>query len=328
MSFPSLRLRRLRRKESLRKLFEEVKLHPSNLIYPLFVDERIEEKEEIVSMPGQFRLSLKSLVKEVNDCKKLGINSFLFFGIPKLKDEHGSEAYNPKGIIQRAIEVLRKEFGEDINIITDVCLCEYTSHGHCGLIKDGYLDNDSSLELLKKIAITHAQAGADMVAPSAMLDGQVKALREALDDNNFHDTLIMGYSAKHASCFYSPFRDAALSAPKFGDRKSYQMSYKNKREALREIELDIREGADVIMVKPALAYLDIIHLTKNKFNLPLAAFNVSGEYSMIKAASKLGWLDEKEAIIEILTSIKRAGADMIITYFAKDLAEMVLKDEL
>jgi len=327
MSFPQLRLRRLRLKESIRSLLEEFSISPSNLIYPLFVDERIEGREEIESMPGQFRLSINALIEEVDKCLELGLKSFLLFGIPILKDEFGSEAYNPKGIVQRALEKLRREFGDDINLITDVCLCEYTSHGHCGLIKDNYVDNDTSLELLKKIALTHAQSGADIVSPSAMLDGQVKAIREALDENNFKKVLIMSYSAKFASSFYSPFREAVFSSPKFGDRKSYQMSFKVSKEALREIEEDIKEGADIVMVKPALAYLDIISKAKARFDLPLAAYNVSGEYSMIKAAARLGWLEEKKVVVEVLSAIKRAGADMIITYFAKDLAEMVKRNE-
>jgi porphobilinogen synthase len=253
------------------------------------------------------------------------VKSVLIFGLPKAKDEKGSQAYAPNGIVQKAIIALKKEFGDELVVITDLCLCEYTSHGHCGVHKNGKILNDPTLEILQKIAISQAQAGADVVAPSGMMDGQVKAIRTALDDTGFNQISIMAYSAKFASCFYGPFRDAAECAPQIGDRKDYQMGFGNGDEALREIELDVNEGADIIMIKPALAYLDIIHATRAKFNLPIAAYNVSGEYSMVKAAAQNGWIDEKAAINEILTGIKRAGADLIITYFAKDVEKWLKK---
>lgn len=278
-------------------------------------------------MPGVFRFSIDELVKEVEEVAKLGIPAVLLFGIPERKDEWGSEAYDENGIIQLAIRTIKRAVPELI-VITDVCLCEYTSHGHCGIVREtpnGFeVDNDATLEVLAKEAVSHAAAGADMVAPSDMMDGRVKAIREALDENGFSHVPIMSYAAKMASAFYGPFREAAESAPQFGDRRGYQMDFANKREALREIALDLEEGADIVMIKPALAYLDIIAAARERFDVPIAAYNVSGEYAMVKAAAKMGWLDEERIVWEILTAIKRAGADLIITYFAKDVARRML----
>jgi porphobilinogen synthase len=276
-------------------------------------------KQEISSMPGQYRLSGDLLPKEVEDIAKLGIPAIILFGIPQKKDEVGSSAYHPKGVIQQAIRAIKKATPE-LLVITDVCLCEYTSHGHCGVVVDGYVDNDKTLELLAKTALSHAEAGADMVAPSDMMDGRVKAIRQALDGSGFQNIPVMAYAAKYASAFYGPFREAAESAPQFGDRRSYQMDPPNWREALREVEQDIAEGADIVMVKPALPYLDVISKVRDTFNYPLAAYSVSGEYAMVKAAAQQGWLDEKRIVLEMLTAIKRAGADIIITYYAKEAA--------
>jgi porphobilinogen synthase len=298
----------------------KARIHPSDLVYPIFVDENTKKPVPINSMPGCFRLPIQEVVNEARKTLENGIKAVLLFGVPSKKDDVGSAAFAEDGVIQKTVKLLKEEFGDDIVVITDVCLCEYTNHGHCGIVKDGKVDNDSTLEVLGKVAVSHAQAGADIVAPSSMMDGQVKHIRSALDDAGFKDVAIMAYSAKYASCFYSPFREAAESKPKFGDRKSYQMGYGSQDEALREIELDIIEGADIVMVKPALAYLDMIHLAKSRFTVPIAAYNVSGEYAMVKAAAQLGWIDEKAAIFEILTGIKRAGADIIITYFAKEVA--------
>jgi len=311
-------MRRLRRTPALRSLNFKARIHPSDLIYPMFVDERAKSPMPINSMPGCFRYPLANLVDEVRKTLELGIKAVLLFGVLSYKDEMGSSAFAENGIVQRAVRVLKREFSDDLVVMTDVCMCQYTTHGHCGIVKDGRVDNDSTLEVLKKIAISHAQAGADFVAPSSMMDGQVRAIREALDDAGFKDVGIMAYSAKFASCFYGPFREAADSRPRFSDRKSYQMGYGRQSEALREMELDVMEGADIIMVKPALAYLDIICIAKSRFDVPIAAYNVSGEYSMVKAAAQLGWIDERAAVIEILTAIKRAGADLIITYHAKE----------
>ncbi|MFQ5455740.1 MAG: porphobilinogen synthase [Nitrospirota bacterium] len=322
MYFPRYRLRRLREKEGLRRMIRETGLSVDDLIYPLFVTYGRDVKEEIASMPGNYRLSIDYLTKEAAEIKSLGIPAIILFGIPETKDEYGTEAYNPDGIIQQAVRTI-KDAVSDIMVITDVCIDEYTSHGHCGIVDNGRILNDPTLSLLAKMALTHAQAGADMVAPSDMMDGRVRAIRSLLDENGFGDIPIMSYSAKYASSFYSPFRDAADSSPKFGDRRSYQMDTPNKDEALREVELDIEEGADIIMIKPALSYLDIISRVKERFNRPIAAYNVSGEFSMIKAAERLGWLDGEKAMIEVLTSIKRAGADMILTYFAKDMAKIL-----
>lgn len=318
-SFPQLRLRRLRRNKALRALVRETKVEVGDLVYPLFVVEGSKIKQKISSMPGLYRLSNDLLPKEVEEIARLGIPAVILFGIPQKKDEVGSLAYHPKGVIQQAIRAIKKTTTE-LLVITDVCLCEYTSHGHCGVVVDGYVDNDKTLGLLAKTALSHAEAGADIVAPSDMMDGRVKAIRQALDGNGFQDIPILAYAAKYASYFYGPFREAAESAPQFGDRRSYQMDPPNWREALREIEQDIVEGADIVMVKPALPYLDVIRKVRDTFNHPLAAYSVSGEYAMVKAAAKQGWLDEKGLVLEMLTAIKRAGADIIITYYAKEAA--------
>ncbi|MEO0240842.1 MAG: porphobilinogen synthase [candidate division WOR-3 bacterium] len=320
--FPYLRLRRKRINENIRSILRETKLSPDDLIYPLFVIPGKNKKEEIPSMPGQYRYSIDLLVEEVQKIKEEGIKAIILFGIPEKKDEFGTEAFLDEGIIQRAVREIKK-YEKEMIIITDLCMCEYTSHGHCGILKDGEVDNDLTLEYLGKIAISQAKAGADIVAPSGMMDGQVKAIRKALDENGFKNILILSYSVKYASSFYAPFREAAESAPKFGNRKTYQMDPANAREAILEAELDFEEGADILMVKPALPYLDIIYRIKEKFNLPLAAYNVSGEYSMVKAASLNGWIDEKEVVLEILTSIKRAGADLILTYHARDAIKWI-----
>lgn len=319
-NFPELRLRRLRKNEALRSLVRENHVDVGDLIYPLFVVEGKGIKREIESMPGVFHFSVDKLKAEIEDLTRLHIPAVILFGVVNKKDEVGSGAYHPKGVIQKAIRAIKKT-APDMLVVTDVCLCEYTSHGHCGVICDGYVDNDKTLPLLAKMALSHVNAGADIVAPSDMMDGRVKAIRDALDINGFETTPILAYSAKYASAFYGPFREAAGSTPQFGDRKSYQMDPPNVREAMREIEQDIREGADIVMVKPALSYLDVIRLARDKFDYPLAAYNVSGEYAMVKAAAKMGWVDEKRVIFEILGSIKRAGADIIITYHAKQVAE-------
>ena len=319
MAFPRHRLRRLRQHEPLRRLIRETRVSVSDLIYPLFVTVGRDRREEIASMPGQSRLSVDLLVKEAAEAKLLGIPAVILFGVPDKKDERGTGAYDPNGIVQQAVRVLKDQV-PDLLVITDVCIDEYTTHGHCGLVKDGRILNDETLECLKAMARTHAQAGADMVAPSDMMDGRVLAIREELDRAGFTELPIMAYAAKFASCFYAPFRDAANSSPKFGDRQSYQMDPANAREAQREIELDIEEGADIVMVKPALPYLDVIAAARAHTTLPIAAYQVSGEYSMIKAAARAGFLDESRAMMESLLAIKRAGADMILTYFAKDAA--------
>jgi len=314
-------MRRLRQ-ERLRRLVREAKVDLDDLIVPIFVDENISKPLEIRSMPGYYRIPVEGVVKEVESCLDLGLNSFIFFGIPSYKDEIGSSAFDRNGVIQKAVRLVRKEF-PDVVIVTDVCLCEYTTHGHCGIVKDGKILNDETLPILGKIAISHAEAGADIVAPSGMMDGMVKAIRTALDDAGYTDVAIMSYSAKYASSFYSPFREAADSGYKFGDRRSYQMDIHNGDEALREVELDLKEGADIVMVKPALAYLDVVRRVKETFRVPTCAYNVSGEYSMVKASAIQGWLDEKAIVYEILTCIKRAGADLIITYHAKDFAKWI-----
>ena len=319
MGFPLVRMRRLRRTDALRALTTTVRIHPSNLVQPLFIDEKAKSCIPISCMSGCCRLPLDCVVDEARQILENGVNSVLLFGIPKNRDAKGSVAFNPNGIVQKAIHNLKTEFGDELVVMTDVCLCEYTNHGHCGVVENNQILNDPTLEFLQKMAVSHAEAGADIVAPSSMMDGQVLALREALDDTNFDDTGIMAYSAKYASSFYGPFREAADSAPSFGDRKCYQMNYANSDEALREMELDANEGADILMVKPAMTYLDIISMAKSNFSLPIAAYSVSGEYAMIKAASQNGWIDEKSAVLELLTAIKRAGADIIITYFAKDV---------
>ena len=318
-SFPQSRLRRLRRTEALRALVRETKVEIGDLIYPLFVVEGSRAKQEITSMPGIYRYSNDLLPGEVEAIAKLGIPAVILFGIPGKKDEVGSSAYDAEGVIQQAIRTIKRATPE-LLVVTDVCLCEYTSHGHCGVVVDGYVDNDKTLELLAKTALSHAEAGADVVAPSDMMDGRVKAIRQALDGNGFQHIPILAYAAKYASAFYGPFREAAQSAPQFGDRRSYQMDPPNWREALREVEQDIAEGADMVMVKPALPYLDVIRKVRDTFNYPLAAYSVSGEYAMVKAAAQQGWVDEKGIVLEILTAVKRAGADIIITYYAKEAA--------
>lgn len=319
---PFRRLRRLRMNEAFRSMVRETELSPKDFIYPLFVVPGKNVRREVRSMPGVFQLSIDEIVKECVEVRTLGIPAVILFGIPEHKDEVGSEAYDEAGIVQMAVRAIKKE-APGLIVITDVCLCEYTSHGHCGIVRGDEIVNDESIELLAKEALTHAQAGADIVAPSDMFDGRVRAIRTMLDENNFHNTPIMSYAAKYASGFYGPFRDAAESTPKFGDRRSHQMDPANSDEALREVEQDILEGADIVMVKPALSYLDIIRRVKDKFQMPTAAYNVSGEFSMIKAAGRNGWIDEQRVMMEVLTSIKRAGSDLILTYFAKDAAKLL-----
>jgi len=319
MSFLVARGRRLRRTENMRRMVRETKLSPDDLIYPLFVTHGLDVKMEIPSMPGVYHFSVDALCKEAEEVASLGIPAVLLFGLPAEKDELGSEAYAPDGIVQRAVRALEDRV-PGLVVITDVCMCEYTSHGHCGIVREGRVDNDETLEYIARIALSHAEAGADIVAPSDMMDGRVAAIREALDENGFVETAILSYAAKYASAFYDPFRDAADSAPQFGDRRGYQMDPANRREAMREMMTDVEEGADIIMVKPALAYLDIVSDASAELDIPVAAYNVSGEYSMVKAAARAGWLDEERAVMEILTSIKRAGADLILTYHAKDAA--------
>jgi porphobilinogen synthase len=318
-TFPIVRMRRTRQSEQLRSLVRETYLNVDQLIYPLFIAEDLSEPREISAMPGIMQWPLEALGREIERIVALGIPAVLLFGIPSTKDEVGSQAYAEQGIIQRAIQRI-KAVAPQLVVMTDVCLCEYTSHGHCGVIHHGIVQNDESLELLARMALSHVEAGADLVAPSDMMDGRVGAIRRVLDERGFSAIPIMAYSAKYASGFYGPFREAAGSAPQFGDRRSYQMDPANVREALREIDLDIAEGADIVMVKPALAYLDVIRQVRDHCHLPLAAYNVSGEFSMIKAAAQHGWIDEQRIVMEVLTGIRRAGADMIITYFAPDVA--------
>ncbi len=319
-NFPVVRMRRTRQNERLRSLVRENRLNVDQLIYPIFVAEGITEPRPISSMPGIVQWPVEQLPREVERIASLGIPGVLLFGIPSEKDEVGSQAYADKGIIQQAIQLVKATTPEML-VITDVCLCEYTSHGHCGVIRNGDVHNDESLSLLARMALSHVEAGADIVAPSDMMDGRVGTIRQVLDEHGFSQTPIMAYSAKFASGFYGPFREAAESTPQFGDRRSYQMDPANSREALREVALDIEEGADIVMVKPALPYLDIIRQVRDTCNLPIAAYNVSGEFSMIKAAAQNGWIDEQRVVIEVLTGIRRAGADMIITYFAPDVAQ-------
>ncbi|MBS4030840.1 MAG: porphobilinogen synthase [Clostridiales bacterium] len=325
MEFPIVRPRRLRGSAMLRRMVRETDLSVRNLVYPLFATQGENVKIPIPSMPGVFQMSVDEIVKEGGECLKLGIPAVILFGIPAYKDEKGSSAYDPDEAVQRAVAALKKAHPE-LLVITDVCLCEYTSHGHCGLIVDGDVQNDSTLNLLARTALSHARAGADIVAPSDMMDGRVRAIRETLDEHGFSHIPIMSYAVKYSSAFYGPFRDAAGSAPQFGDRRSYQMDPANIREAYKEIEQDLAEGADMVMVKPALSYLDVIRAVKEYTNVPVAAYNVSGEYSMVKAAAQNGWVDEKKIVLEMLTSMKRAGADIILTYFAKDAAAW-LKEE-
>ncbi|HEX9746786.1 MAG TPA: porphobilinogen synthase [Methylomirabilota bacterium] len=322
MPFPVYRPRRLRESPLLRSMVRETSLRIDDFVYPLFAVHGRGVREPISSMPGQFRLSIDELLKECKDAASMGIPAVLLFGLPRDKDPRGSEAYAEDGIIQQAVRAV-KDTIPDLLVITDVCLCEYTSHGHCGVVEDGRIKNDPTLELIARTAVSHAEAGADLVAPSDMMDGRVAAIREGLDESGFPETPIMAYSAKYASAFYGPFREAADSTPQFGDRRSYQMDPANAIEAMREVALDVDEGADIVMVKPALPYLDVIARVKGEFGLPVAAYSVSGEYAMLKAAGQLGWLDEERAVLEALTGIRRAGADIIITYFAKDAARLI-----
>ncbi len=325
VSYPDLRLRRVREHEPLRRMVRETTLSPSNFIYPMFVTHGQGLRQPIEPMPGCFHFSIDQLVLDVAEAAALGIPAVLLFGLPAEKDPMGTEGYDPEGIIQEAVRAIKKEV-PGMMVITDVCMCEYTDHGHCGIIDNGKVDNDATLELLARTAVTQVQAGADMVAPSAMMDGQVKAIRDSLNDHGYEDVPVMGYAAKYASAFYGPFRVAAGSTPQFGDRRSYQMDPANAREAMREIASDIAEGADIVMVKPAMSYMDVIRRAREKFDHPLAAYNVSGEYSMVKAAGALGWIDEKRITLEILTSIRRAGADFILSYHAKEVSQW-LRDE-
>ena len=322
MGFPKIRPRRLRKGETLRKMVAETEINASDLILPLFATHGKKTKKPIGSMPGHFQMSVDLIAKEAEEVHALGIPAVILFGIPEVKDPAGKAAYAAKGPVQEAIRAIKRAVPE-LLVITDVCMCEYTSHGHCGIIKDGGVDNDSTLKLLAKEALSHVEAGADIVAPSDMMDGRVAAIRDILDNNGFVDTPIMSYAAKYASAFYGPFREAAESTPSFGDRRNYQMDPANMLEALREVALDIEEGADIVMVKPALPYLDIIRMVKDEFGYPTAAYNVSGEYSMVKAAAEKGWIDGEKVMMESLLCIKRAGADMIITYFAKDAAGLL-----
>jgi len=322
MPFPVYRPRRLRESPLLRSMVRETSLRIDDFVYPLFAVHGRGVREPISSMPGQFRLSIDELLKECKDAASMGIPAVLLFGLPRDKDPRGTEAYAEDGIIQQAVRAV-KDTIPDLLVITDVCLCEYTSHGHCGVVEDGRIKNDPTLELIARTAVSHAEAGADLIAPSDMMDGRVAAVREGLDESGFPETPIMAYSAKYASAFYGPFREAADSTPQFGDRRSYQMDPANAMEAMREVALDVDEGADIVMVKPALPYLDVIARVKGEFGLPVAAYSVSGEYAMLKAAGQLGWLDEDRAVLEALTGIRRAGADIIITYFAKDAARLL-----
>jgi len=320
MQFPEYRGRRLRKNDNFRRLVRETRLSVDELVYPLFAVPGKDVKKPISSMPGQFQMSVGHIAKEAREAYALGIPALLLFGIPDRKDEQGTGAFAKDGIVQQAVKRVKNEV-PDMLVITDVCLCEYTSHGHCGIIEKGDVLNDATLEVLAETALSQVKAGADMVAPSAMMDGQIAAIREILDENALENIPVMAYSAKYASSFYGPFREAAESAPQFGDRKAYQMDPANSDEAIREISLDVNEGADIIMVKPALPYLDIICRAKQEFDLPLAAYNVSGEYAMVKAAAQMGWIDGERAMAETLTAIRRAGADLIITYFAPEAAK-------
>ncbi len=320
-----VRPRRLRNSKILRSLVSETKVDLDDLVYPLFIKSGRNIKIEIDSMPGIYQFSKDTVLDEIEELLKLKINKFILFGIPKEKDDYGSDSFADAGVVQTALRDIKKRF-PNVFLITDVCFCEFTSHGHCGIIKNDSLDNDITLEYIQKQVVSHAKAGADMVAPSGMIDGSVKYIRKALDANGFSSLPILSYSVKFASSFYSPFRDAAESAPKYGNRKNYQMDFKNSKEAIKEVQLDISEGADIVMVKPAMVYLDIIKNIKKIVNVPIAAYNVSGEYSMVKAAAKMGWINEDKIMNEILFSIKRAGADIIITYFAKDFAKSKLNE--
>jgi len=322
-TFPNRRLRRLRKSEKIRELVQETRLSTKDFICPVFIQEDLKKSVKIDSMPDIERFPLDGINDEVDRIVDLGIPAIMLFGIPSSKDDVGSTAFDENGIVQKAITQIRKNFGDKIAIMADVCLCQYTKSGHCGLIKDNKIDNDSSIETLAKIAVSQAKAGVDVVSPSAMMDGQVITIRHGLDDAGFSDVAIMSHSAKHRSAFYSPFRNAAECAPQFGDRKTYQIPFTNAREAMREVEMDVNEGVDIVMIKPALAYLDLIAETKKRFNVPVSAYSVSGEYALVKGAAKQGWIQENDVITEILYSIKRAGADMIVTYFAKSGAKIL-----
>jgi porphobilinogen synthase len=319
MSFPTHRPRRLRRSEAIRSLVQETRITTAGLIYPMFVCPGTRVRQEVSSMPGVYQQSADQIVEECSEVEALGIPGIILFGLPETKDPRGASSLSSQGVVQRAIEAIRKA-SLKLLVITDVCLCEYTDHGHCGVIENGEVANDPTLTILAQQALSHVRAGADIVAPSDMMDGRVAAIREILDEHKFENTAILSYAAKYCSGFYGPFREAAQSAPQFGDRRSYQMDPANAREALKEVELDLEEGADMVMVKPALPYLDIIRRVRDAFNVPVAAYNVSGEYAMVKAAAQKGWLDEKRVVLEILTGIQRAGADIILTYHAKDVA--------
>lgn len=319
----NIRPRRLRGSEIMRKMVRETRVDKSSLIYPLFVKEGENIKEEISTMPGQYRYSIDTLPKALEELKNAGVDKVMFFGIPDHKDEVGSQAYAENGIVQRAVRKARAKMGHDMYLITDVCMCEYTSHGHCGVLCGHEVENDETLKLLAKTALSHVQAGADMVAPSDMMDGRIRAIRELLDQNGHKEIPIMSYAVKYASSFYGPFRDAAGSAPSFGDRKSYQMDYHNRREGIKEALLDAEEGADIIMVKPAMSYLDIIREVKDRIHLPVAAYSVSGEYAMVKAGAKLGYIEEDRIICEMAASAYRAGTDIYLTYFAKEIARFI-----
>ena len=321
--FPKVRLRRLRRTPAIRDLLQETRLSVKDLVCPIFIQEGIDEPKEIELMPGIFRVPLKNLDRDIQELYDLGLRTFLIFGIPKIKNDKATSAYSKIGIVQQSIKSLKENFGEKIVTITDVCLCQYTSHGHCGIIKNNVADNDTSLKVLDKVATSHAEAGTDFVAPSAMMDGQVKSIRNALDKANFINVGIIGYSAKLSSNLYTPFRDASHSTPEFGDRKTYQMPFHNTNEALQEIMMDVREGADIVMIKPALPYLDLIYKTRQSTLLPVCAYSVSGEYSIVKAAAMEGWVNEDEVVMEFMTSIKRAGADIIVSYYAKRVGELL-----
>jgi porphobilinogen synthase len=319
MSYPTHRPRRLRRNEALRNLVRETRLTTANLIYPMFVCPGTRVRQEVSSMPGIHQQSVDQIVEEAREVESLGIPGIILFGLPESKDPRGASSLHAQGVVQLAIEAIRKA-NLKLLVLTDVCLCEYTDHGHCGVIENGEVANDPTLEILAKQALSHARAGADIVAPSDMMDGRVAAIREMLDEHKFENIAILSYAAKYCSGFYGPFREAAQSAPQFGDRHSYQMDPANAREALKEVELDLEEGADIVMVKPALAYLDVIRRVRDRFDVPVAAYNVSGEYAMVKAAAQNGWLDEKRVVLEILAGIQRAGADILLTYHAKDAA--------
>ena len=322
-TFPSKRLRRLRINENIRSLVQEVRLSVNDLVCPIFVEEGLKEKKPVGSMPDIVRLPLSEISNEMQNISDLKIPAVMLFGIPSQKDDSGTSAYAENGIVQKAISEIRSNFGDKISIMADVCLCQYTSSGHCGIINEKKIDNDLSIKTLSDIAVSQAKMGVDVVSPSAMMDGQVSAIRKELDDANFKDVIIMSHSAKHSSSFYSPFRDAAECAPQFGDRKTYQVPFTNPREAMREVEADIEEGVDIVMIKPALSYLDLIAEAKKKFNVPVSAYSVSGEYALVKAAANQGWIKEDEVTNEILSSIKRAGADFIVTYFAKLGAKLI-----